>query len=311
MAIIRYRDKDGTIKEMTVIRGKDGHTPVKGVDYFTPEDVAEIVASATEQISLVMAPVLLPQNTWYKGATDRTTITSIRIVDRYEPTGTEDENWNADTEDRGKIRCFVDGTDLIIAGNGCGRIMANRDSAYMFSGANATMLFSSVVSIEGLDLIDTRYVESLRVAFSRLTSLTAISGIENWDVSRCENYKQLVAGNTLMGGTVDLSKWNFNAANQAVLRDPSVETYVNIFVNCTNIDEIRLNKTFDLSKCSLPTPVDGSSYGSWLDEETGIVYPRVNSDWLFDVDNDHLPNPLAEGRDIAFVAVWPEAEYTV
>lgn len=33
------------VGEVTVIHGKDGYTPIKGVDYFTAEDVAEIVAA--------------------------------------------------------------------------------------------------------------------------------------------------------------------------------------------------------------------------------------------------------------------------
>lgn len=32
------------------IKGKDGHTPQKGVDYFTEEDIAEIVERVLEQM---------------------------------------------------------------------------------------------------------------------------------------------------------------------------------------------------------------------------------------------------------------------
>ena len=40
MAILKIRDADGNVIEIPAIKGK---TPVKGVDYFTAEDIQEIV----------------------------------------------------------------------------------------------------------------------------------------------------------------------------------------------------------------------------------------------------------------------------
>lgn len=44
-AILRVRDADGNIIDIPSIKGKDGYTPVKGVDYFTQVDIDEIVAN--------------------------------------------------------------------------------------------------------------------------------------------------------------------------------------------------------------------------------------------------------------------------
>lgn len=36
---------DGTVEEwLASLKGKDGHTPIKGVDYYTEEDIAELVS---------------------------------------------------------------------------------------------------------------------------------------------------------------------------------------------------------------------------------------------------------------------------
>lgn len=44
MAILKVRDNDGNVSEIYAIKGD---TPKKGVDYFTPEEVAEVVAQAS------------------------------------------------------------------------------------------------------------------------------------------------------------------------------------------------------------------------------------------------------------------------
>ena len=45
MAILKIKDQDGNIIEIPAIRGEKGDkgdTPVKGTDYWTAEDIAEI-----------------------------------------------------------------------------------------------------------------------------------------------------------------------------------------------------------------------------------------------------------------------------
>ena len=45
MSVLYIRDKDGNLIPVKTIKGKDGNTPVKGVDYFTDTDKAEMVKS--------------------------------------------------------------------------------------------------------------------------------------------------------------------------------------------------------------------------------------------------------------------------
>lgn len=51
MPILRIRDKAGNPTEIPAIQGADGHTPVKGVDYYTSEDKAEFKNFLAEELA--------------------------------------------------------------------------------------------------------------------------------------------------------------------------------------------------------------------------------------------------------------------
>ena len=50
MSILKIRDENGQVVEILAIRGEDGYTPIKGVDYWTEEDVATIKSYVDEAI---------------------------------------------------------------------------------------------------------------------------------------------------------------------------------------------------------------------------------------------------------------------
>lgn len=43
MAVTKIRDKNGVFQSMLSIKGENGYTPIKGTDYYTPEEKAELV----------------------------------------------------------------------------------------------------------------------------------------------------------------------------------------------------------------------------------------------------------------------------
>lgn len=43
MEVLKIRNSSGEWQEVAAIKGSDGYTPVKGVDYFTDEDKQELV----------------------------------------------------------------------------------------------------------------------------------------------------------------------------------------------------------------------------------------------------------------------------
>lgn len=309
MAIMRVRDKNGNTVEIPAIQGEPGYTPVKGVDYFTDEEVAQIVNRAVEEaVSVCNAPTLLIQNTWYKGTTAKTVITEIHVVDTYTETGAEAESWNADTEDLGKIKCYIDGTTLIIAGNGSGRIMANADASKLF------VSLTGVSTISGLELLDTRNVRTFKNAFANMSSLTSLSGYEGWNVSKCTQFMQIFGSDPLLT-SLDLSAWDVSAAVAAAKSEGDVDALTNtamkyMFNSCFALERLRLNKSFDLNYTHLPVP-EGNDDGAWVDADTGLIYSDVDGNSIIVPEGDGLPNPCVEGRTITFEAVFPEAEVTV
>lgn len=99
------------------------------------------------------APKFAAQNTWWKAtSTTRPSITKIKIIDSYTPSGTITESWDASVDGDGTLMCYVVGTELIIAGNGSGKIYTNEDAAMMFSVDKNVLTdsFINITSIEGL-----------------------------------------------------------------------------------------------------------------------------------------------------------------
>lgn len=47
MAVTKIRDKDGVFQSLLSIKGEPGYTPVKGVDYYTPEEIQAVEAAAS------------------------------------------------------------------------------------------------------------------------------------------------------------------------------------------------------------------------------------------------------------------------
>ena len=189
-------------------------------------------------------PILAPSNTWYKSSTLRSTITEINIVDTYTPTGNETETWNADVDNNGAIKCYLNGTALTIAGNGSGKIAMNSNSSSLFGCNNPSLsprpdYFALVEYINGIELFDssevtdlsyafctlnklkalninhfnTSKVISLRSTFTGLTSLTELI-LTNWNVENVETMNYTFAGHIDYGGEIkittygDLSNWN-------------------------------------------------------------------------------------------------------
>lgn len=99
---------------------------------------------------------------------DRMNITKVTFVDSYTPTGTETASYIYDVNGAGDITGYLLGTELVIAGNGSGRIMANSNSSSMFHN------WTSLTSIEGISLLDTSNATTMSFMFSGCTSLSEL-----------------------------------------------------------------------------------------------------------------------------------------
>ena len=141
-------------------------------------------ASKTCSVTCVGIPTLAYGSTWYKGSTDKASITKIQIKDSYTPSGTPAESWNADARNSGSIKAYVEGTTLTIAGNGTGKIKANALSWSVFNG------FSSATAITGLDLMDTSNALTMEAMFYGCKALTSLD-LSKFDTSNVTSMRAM------------------------------------------------------------------------------------------------------------------------
>ena len=232
-------------------------------------------------------PVLAPNRTWFSQGgttTQGSTFTKITIVDSYTPTGEETETWNADVNNTGAIKWYKKGTELIIAGNGSGKISMNPDSTKVFY-LGKTDTFSNVAQIDGLNIFDTTSVLDAKQMFFKMSSLTAldldsfftspsltsISGIfamcsslvdlsvAQWNLTQVLQMQQAFYGCTSLKN-LDLSTWRPTAATQVYA----------MFRECTALENLNLtdwtlpkatNASSMFSGCSSLTTVDTTNFG--------------------------------------------------
>ena len=141
---------------------------------------------------------LAANSSWYKGSTNKSTITAIEIKDSYTPTGTVTEQWNADVNNSGSIKAYVEGTKLIIAGNGAGKIFANADSRNVFIN------FSAVTSISGLNLLDTSNVTNMSNIFYSCIRLQFVTLGKDFKFVGTDGYLPVPSSKYITGAT---GKW--------------------------------------------------------------------------------------------------------
>lgn len=251
-------------------------------------------------------PVLLPQNTWFKSQTKtRPDFTAIRIVSSYTPTGAETENWNADVGDTGAIKCYVVGTELIIAGNG-GMIAANPDSSYLFSADIPSSTFTkfedivsfrNVTHIYGAELLDMRAVTTLLRAFQYDLELEYIN-TSKWEFKVLDSLEYTFgAPTTAKGVTVGGMK----IKNLAVSgwKVGTVRSFKNTFLNN---QEIEMLDTIDWnmesaetinSMCRGCTKLKTIHTENWYTPNlTDITYSFANCSSLEELNFGKLNNHL-------------------
>jgi surface protein len=139
----------------------------------------------------ITAPTFASSDSWYKGSTAKSSITTINIVNGYTPTGTEVESWDASASGDGSLMAYVqsDGTTLTIAGNGANKIYANADSSYMFGTKDSddeTTWFKNVTAINGLGLLDTSNVTDMRAMFFECLAVTSLD-LTNFNTAKVTN----------------------------------------------------------------------------------------------------------------------------
>ena len=206
----------------------------EGTNYLAPADAACKVTCKTE-------PVLAPKNTWYRGSVKGYTITDVSFVDRYTPTGTEDESWDASAAQDKSVMAYRTGTKVVVAGDGSGSIYANKDSSEMFNfyecdrsdGWRIKIYDTQIASIQGLEILDTSRVTNMSEMFRpgdadfSVGSLTEIKGISEWDTSKVTDMSGMFMACTKLTG-LDLSNWDTS----------NVTRMSSMFARCNNLTSL-------------------------------------------------------------------------
>ena len=192
----------------------------EGTNYTAPASKACTVACKT-------IPTLAEGNTWYKGAAaEKAAITQIEIADTY--SGAATKSWDASAAQDGSVMAYVNGTKLIIAGNGYGKILANANSTSAFNA------FTNVTSLIGLNKLDTSNVTNMRGVFRGCSSLTSLD-LSKFDTSNVTNMCAMFAG---CSGLTSLDVTKF---------DTSKVTDMNsMFYGCSGLTSLDVTK-FDTS----------------------------------------------------------------
>ena len=243
---------------------------------------SEEAATATFVVKDLSAPTMAAGSSWYKSTMNRNTITKITFMDSYTPSTEPDEKWFSDVENTGSITCYRTGTEIIIAGNGAGKIQANADSSYMFS-STGSYSFSKLISIENLSLLDTSNVTDMSWMFTYCSSLTSIdlSGFDTSSVTDMGVMFHQCTGLT----SLDLSKFStsnvtnmyhmfdycigLTSINLSGLDTSNVTDMSSMFTRCEGLSSLDLsgfntanvtNMSFMFYYCTGLTSLDLSSF---------------------------------------------------
>lgn len=114
---------------------------------------------------------------WHLELDSVSAITKITFVDSYTSIGSPDMAWSVAEDLTDAVMAYRYGTEIIIAGNGSGRIQAPHSSWGLFKG------FKNLVAIEGLTLLDTSNVADMANMFYGCESLVSID-VSNWNTSK-------------------------------------------------------------------------------------------------------------------------------
>ena len=159
--------------------------------------------------------------------------TRIVIQNELNPIEEAVESWDVSEAKDGSVMAYAvlndDGRTYTIYLQGQGKIIANKDSSYLFCE------FYKLESIEGLEYFDTSNVTNMSSMFYRCTNLTELD-LSDFDTSKVTNM------NSMFGECHNLIRLNVNNFDTS-----NVTNMSNMFVYCQNLTELDLSD-FDTSK---------------------------------------------------------------
>jgi len=211
------------------------------------DDVAffyNIKTMSLEPVEDLRYPMLAMDDTWYQGSTPRSSITSIIIVNSAddETASSATESWaagvdkDADGELDSDIMCYINGTELTIAGNASGKIHLNYDSFCTFSdSSDKGDYFSSLMGIANADLLDTSKVNTMRGMFLNACSLETVD-VSDWDTSNVTDMSYMFAS------TISKKEMSFTSLDVGKWDTSNVTAMNRMFQLCVSLKELDVDE---------------------------------------------------------------------
>ena len=278
-----WMDASGTVNTSGFARIAASGTLAFSYDAKTPGVVtaesSSTAATATFVVGLPTAPTMAAGSSWYKSTKKRTTITKITFMDSYKPSAPADEKWTADVNDTGDITCYRTGTEIVIAGNGTGKIQANADSTHMFSNAAYNTQFFKLTSIENLTLLDTSNVTNMRYMFYDCTKLKNLD-LSTFNTTNVTDMSFMFEGCSVLTN-LDLSTFNTTNVTDMHYMFSGCSGLTNLNVSTFNTTNVTaMNGMFEY--CSGLTSLDVPGFDTT--NATGMGYMFANCSGLTSLD---------------------------
>ena len=202
-------------------------------------------------------PTIVAGSSWYKSSVAPNTITKITFADSYTPSTAADETWTADVNGTGDITCYRTGTEIIIAGNGAGKIQSNTDSSYMFSNLTYGSTFRCLTSIENLPLLDTSDVINMSNMFYRCSNLVSLD-VSKFDTTLVTDMSNMFSYCSSLV-SLDVSKFDTTLVTDMSSMFEDCWTLKNLYVLSFNTSNVT-DMSHMFSGCSRLTRLDLSSF---------------------------------------------------
>ena len=228
-----------------------------------PDNVTEEITGDKSKKPYNDSYILCSSFGFYKGTKRMCEIETITFS-RIAPT-VYDECWNANIADTECIKGYLIGNDVVVVGD---YIYANPRCSHMFAAYNSygNKLWSSLTSICSLELLDTSYVENMKMMFA-FSELTELNGIGQWDVCNVKTFAGMFQGNSNAGDIkfeyLDIGSWDTSSAENmshmfygcALIEHipvdnwdvSNVRTFSHMFADCYSLKTINFSKWQTLS----------------------------------------------------------------
>lgn len=213
-----------------------------------------VTKTDTQSITVKLAiPMLDDRDFWYDSDISKNSITSITLVDTYDPAGkTIVEQWDAsDSTVRGTVTAYLesDGSGngtykLTLAGNGYGKIYANPDSYNAFSYFKKMTALNGLVAGDGTAFLDTSKVTSMQAMFNYDGSLLSLD-VSKFDTSLVENFGYMFQACSSLT-TVDVSNFKTDKGTTFEAMFAYCNDLITVDVSGWNTSKVqKINRMFD------------------------------------------------------------------